>query len=83
MVFTVLQYTVLIKVNVSVNKRVVIVFILVTLSLMLCCLSVAKKREPKDEQLCITVHTNNNNICDADPLDNLSNKVQLRQHCLT
>ena len=44
---------------------------------------IAKKRESKDEQMCIIVHTINNNICDANPLDNLSNKVQLRQHCLT
>ena len=33
-----------------------------------CC----KKKEPKDEQLWIAVHTINNNICDVDPLDNLS-----------
>ena len=31
-----------------------------------CC----KEKEPKDEQLCITVHTINNNIHDANPLDN-------------
>ena len=31
------------------------------------CLSVVKTREPEDEQLCIAVHTINNNICDADP----------------
>ena len=30
----------------------------------MCC----EEKEPKDEQLCITVHTINN-ICDADPLD--------------
>ena len=35
-----------------------------------CC----EENEPKDEQLCITVHTIDN-ICDADPLDNLSNKA--------
>ena len=33
------------------------------------CLRVAKSREPKDEQLCIAVHTINNTR-DADPLDN-------------
>ena len=43
-----------------------------------------KEKEPKDEQLCITVHIINNNICDADPLDNLSyNEAQLNEHCLT
>ena len=42
-----------------------------------------EEKEPEDEQLCITVHTINNNIRDADPLDNLSNKAQLRRHCLT
>ena len=47
-------------------------------------LSVAKTREPEDEQLCIAVHTmNNNNICDTDPLDNSSSKVQIKWHCLT
>ena len=46
------------------------------------CLSVAKTREPKDEQLCITVQTINN-ICDADLLDNSSNKAQESKHCLT
>ena len=44
-----------------------------------CC----KEKEPKDEQLCIAVHTINNNICAAYPLDNLSNKAQLIKHCLT
>ena len=43
-----------------------------------CC----KEKEPKDEQLCIAVHTINN-IHDADSLDNLSNKAQLSEHCLT
>ena len=33
-----------------------------------------KEKEAKDEQLCITVHTINN-ICDANPLDNLSIKA--------
>ena len=37
-------------------------------------LSVAKTREPEDEQLCIAVHTINN-IYDADPLDNATNKA--------
>ena len=46
-------------------------------------LSVAKTREPKDKQLCIAVHTRNNNIYDADPLDNSSNKIQVEQQCLT
>ena len=44
-------------------------------------LRVAKTREPKDEQLCITVHTINN-ICDADPLDNSGNKAKESKHCL-
>ena len=43
------------------------------LSLVKYCLRVVKTREAKDEQLCIAVHTMNN-ICDADPLDNLSIK---------
>ena len=43
----------------------------------------AKTREPKDKQLCIAVHPINNNICDADPVDNSSNMVQIDQHCLT
>ena len=33
-----------------------------------CC----KEKEPNAKQLCIAVHTINN-ICDADPLDNISN----------
>ena len=46
-----------------------------------CC----EEKEPKDEQLCIEVHTINNNICDANPLDNSSNKAQLNQvlPCIT
>ena len=44
-----------------------------------CC----KEKEPEDEHMCITVHIINNNICDANPLDNLSTKVQLSKHCLT
>ena len=35
-----------------------------------CC----EEKEPKDEHLCITVHTIDN-ICDVNPLDNLSNKA--------
>ena len=46
------------------------------------CLSVVKTREPKDKQLCITVHTINN-ICDTNPLDNSSNKAEQSEHCLT
>ena len=42
-----------------------------------------KEKEPEHEQLCITVHTIKNNICDANSLDNLSNKVQLNQYSLT
>ena len=41
-----------------------------------------KAKEPKDEQLCITVHTINSNICDADPLDNSSNIAQSSKYCL-
>ena len=70
MVFTVLHHIVVIRVNVSIIKRVVNVIILVILSLIIYCLGVAKKREPKDEQLCIAVHTINNNIHDTDCLDN-------------
>ena len=39
--------------------------------------------EPKDEQLCIAVHTVNNNICDANPLDKSNSKAQINPHCLT
>ena len=35
-----------------------------------CC----EAKKPEDEQYCITVPTINN-ICDADPLDNSSNKA--------
>ena len=35
----------------------------------------SEEKEPKDEQLCITVHTINNNIHDTDPLDNSSIKT--------
>ena len=45
------------------------------------CLSDAKTSEPKDKQLCITVHIINN-ICDANPLDNSSSKAQINWHCL-
>ena len=44
-----------------------------------CC----EEKEPEDEQLCIAVHTMNNNICDAHPLDKSSNKTELSKHCLT
>ena len=44
-----------------------------------CC----KEKEPKEKELCIAVHTINNNICDTNPVDNLSIKGYLRQHCLT
>ena len=43
-------------------------------------LNVAKK-EPKDERLHIAVHTINNNIHNANPLDKSSNKAQPKQHC--
>ena len=42
-----------------------------------------KEKEAKDKQLCIAEHIINNNIHDADPLDNLSNIAQLGEHCLT
>ena len=51
----------------SIN-RVIIVLISHIISLTFC-LSVAKTSESKDEQPCIAVHTVNNNIHDADPLD--------------
>ena len=44
-----------------------------------CC----KEKEPDDEQLCITVHIINNNIHDANPLDNSINIAQSSEHCLT
>ena len=44
-----------------------------------CC----EEKEPKDQQFCTAVHAINDNICDADPLDNLSNIAQLSEHCLT
>ena len=46
-------------------------------------LSIAKTREPKDKQLCIAVNQINNTIHDTNPLDNSSNKAQIKQHCLT
>ena len=67
--FTILHYFVLIRVNVSIN-RVVIVIILVMLSLSYISPHSVKTRESKEEQLHIAVHTINSNICDADPLDN-------------
>ena len=42
-----------------------------------------KTSEPEDEQLCITVHTLNDNICDINPLDNSSSIGQINPHCLT
>ena len=42
-----------------------------------------KTSKPEDGQLCITVHTVNNNICDANPLDKSSGKAQINLHCLT
>ena len=42
-----------------------------------------KTSEPKDDQWCIAVHTINNNIHDANPLDNSSSKPQIKWHCLT
>ena len=53
---------------------------------MLCLIILPKcfkEKEPKDKQMCITLHTINNNICDADPLDKSSNKAQPKQHYLT
>ena len=44
-----------------------------------CC----EEREPEDKQLCIAVPAVNNNIRNADLLDNSSIKAYLRQHCLT
>ena len=38
-----------------------------------CC----KEKEPKGKQLFITVHTINNNICDADPLGKLLYNILL------
>ena len=43
-----------------------------------CC----EEKEPKDEQLCIAVHTINNNIHDMDPLDTSSNIAQSSEHYL-
>ena len=50
---------------------------------LIFCLSVVKTREPEDKQLCITVHTINDTIHDANPLDNSSSKEKIKQHCLT
>ena len=82
MVFTVLHYIVFIRVNVSVNKRVVIVIILVMLSPVTYHLGVVKKRNPKMSSLYCSAH-NKQCIHDAEPLDNLSNKEWLGQHCFT
>ena len=38
----------------------------------------AKTSKPEDEQLCITVHTVNNNICDLSRLAQTSQVVKLR-----
>ena len=56
MVFTVLHYIVFIRVNVRVNKRVVIVIILVMLSLVTYHLGVLKKRNPKMSS-CVLQYT--------------------------
>ena len=42
----------------------------------------SEEKEPEDKQLCITVHTINNNIHDANPLDNSSIKAYRNKHCL-
>ena len=42
----------------------------------------AKPCEPKDEQLCITLHTVSNNIHDADALDKSGSKVKINMHRL-
>ena len=52
--------------------------ILVTLSLIILPKS-CEEKEPEDEQLCIAVHTINDNICDANALDNPRDKTQLKQ----
>ena len=39
--------------------------------------------EPEDEQLCITMHTVNNNKHDVEPLDKSSKIAQINAHCLT
>ena len=44
----------------------------------MCC----EEKESKDEQLCIIVHTINNNIRDANPLDKSSHKTQLKRTAL-
>ena len=51
--------------------------ILVTLSLILLPKS-CEEKEPEDEQLCIAVHTINNNICDANPYT-----IQVIKHSLS
>ena len=44
-----------------------------------CC----EEKGPKCEQLCIAVHTINNNICDDNPLNKSSNTLKSSEHCLT
>ena len=65
----------------DINKELQL-YSLVMLYLLTYSLSV-KTREPKNEQLCITVHPINNNIRGADPLDNSSSKTHINLHCLT
>ena len=66
----------------SINKELLIVLISHVISLTFH-LSVLKASEPEGEQLCIAVYTINNNICDANPLDNSHSKAQIKWHCLT
>ena len=66
----------------SINKELWL-YLLVTLSLSDILPKCAKTSEPEDKQLCIAVHTINNNIHDADPLDKSSSKAQINLHCLT
>ena len=78
MVFTVLHY--MIRMNVSINSyNCNHISHVISLHILLKC---CKEKEPKDEQFCITVHIIGS-ICDADPLDNLSNKAYLSEHCFT
>ena len=80
MVFIVLHY--IITVNVSINKELYCNHINHVISSYIppkCC----KEKEPEDKQLCIAVHTINNNTCDTDPLDNLINKAQLTKLYIT
>ena len=59
----------------SINK-VIIILISHIISLTFH-LGVVKTSKPKDKQLCTTVHTISNNICDTDPLDNSSIEAQI------